>query len=148
MRSKNKINNSGEAPSPYLTPIFAKNSKKLPYSVSGIIPLDYTYIFRIIHTKSAGIFRLSTSTYHSFVRLTLSYARCKSTNARHNCFFVWTLCWISVWRMSACSVVLWWALNPACVGACSCSSVAFVVSLRFITAINTFANGGVMAILR
>ena len=57
------------------------------------------------------------------------------------------LCCISVYSISAYSVVVWWARNPAWVGACSCNSVALVVNLLFTTAINSFVKGGVMAML-
>jgi hypothetical protein len=46
--SKNKVNNSGEVPSPYLTPMFAKNLKTLSLLTSCNIPLESTYIFIII----------------------------------------------------------------------------------------------------
>ena len=135
-------------PSPYFMPILAKNSTKLSVSLFDIIPFNYTYMFLMIFTKSAGIFNYSTSTYHSLALFTLSYARFKSTNARLSGFFDITLCCIIVCSMRACSVVLWCALNPACVGAWRLSSVALSVRRRFMTAMNSFANGGVIAMLR
>ena len=38
--SKNSVNSSGDAPSPYFTPRFARNSSKSPESSSTHIPLD------------------------------------------------------------------------------------------------------------
>ncbi len=37
---KNSVNSSGDAPSPYFTPRFARNSSKSPESSSTHIPLD------------------------------------------------------------------------------------------------------------
>jgi hypothetical protein len=104
--SKKMINSSGEAPSPCLTPILAINSYKSVYYTPSIIPLDYIYIFRISITRSCGNFKLSTNTYHSLALFTLSYARLRSINAMHMGFLVWTLCCISVCKISADSVVL------------------------------------------
>ena len=53
-----------------------------------------------------------------------------------------------VWSMSAYSVVVWCARNPAYVGAWRWRVFAVVVSLAFMVAINTFARGGGMAMLR
>jgi hypothetical protein len=38
--SKKRANSSGDAPSPYLTPIFIKNSNNYPVHESVTIPLD------------------------------------------------------------------------------------------------------------
>ena len=146
--SKNITSNSGEAPSPYFTPILARNSNHSSIFYPLIMPFDKTYMFLIIWIRSYGNFKLSTNTYHNLARFTLSYARLRSTNARHSLFFVCTLCWMRVCKISAYSIVPWWARNPAWVGACSSSCVAWAVKRLFITAINSFANGGVMAILR
>ena len=51
-------------------------------------------------------------------------------------------------RMSAYSIVVWCARNPACVGACRLSSLAVVVSLALMVAMKTLASGGGMAMLR
>jgi hypothetical protein len=85
--------------------------------------------------------------YHNFSLLMESYALLKSINASPSCFFVFILCWIIVYSISAYSVVVWWARNPAWVGACRFSVWAVVVSRAFIVAMKTFANGGGMAIL-
>jgi hypothetical protein len=69
-------------------------------------------------------------------------------NAIPNCLFVFRLCWMMVWSMSAYSVVVWCARNPAYVGAWRWRVFAVVVSLAFMVAINTFARGGGMAMLR
>jgi hypothetical protein len=53
-----------------------------------------------------------------------------------------------VYSISAYSVVVWCARNPAWVGACRFKVSAVVVSLAFIVAIKTFARGGGMAMLR
>jgi hypothetical protein len=53
-----------------------------------------------------------------------------------------------VYNISACSIVVWCALKPAYVGACRLSVFAVDVSLAFMVAINTFARGGGMAMLR
>lgn len=45
-------------------------------------------------------------------------------------------------------MVVWCALKPAWVGACRFSASAVEVSLAFIVAMNTFAKGGGMAMLR
>lgn len=52
-----------------------------------------------------------------------------------------------VYRINACSMVVWWARNPACVGAWSWSVLAVVVSRSLMVAIKTFARGGGMAML-
>jgi hypothetical protein len=77
-----------------------------------------------------------------------SYARFKSTNTIPSFYLVFTACYITVYSMKACSVVVWWALKPDWGGACRLSSFALVVRRWFITAMNIFANGGVIAILR
>jgi hypothetical protein len=146
-RSKNNVNNSGEAPSPYLTPKFAKNSNNSPDISSTHTPFDYTYIFLIIYTKSVGIFKHLTNTSHNFSRFTLSYARCKSIKQSAIYLFVRMLCYSSVYNIRAYSIVLWWALNPACVGACKLFSSAIFVILLFIIAINNFDKGGATAML-
>ena len=56
--------------------------------------------------RSGGNCKLSTSTYHSLALFTLSYARFKSINAMQRGFFVWMLCWMIVYIINACSVVL------------------------------------------
>ena len=146
-RSKNNVNSSGDALSPYFTPKFAKNSRKSPDSSSTHLPLDYTYIFFIILTKSGGIFKHSTSAFQSFSRLILSYACFKSIKHSPIYLLVRILYCNSVYKMSAYSIVLWWALNPAYVGACSFFSSAVTVSLLFITAINSLDSSGATAIL-
>lgn len=133
--------------SPYFTPKLAKNSNKSPDNSSTHIPLDYTYIFLIIFTKSGGMFKHPTSAFQSFSRLILSYARFKSIKHSPIYLLVRTLYCSNVYNMSAYSIVLWWALNPAYVGACSFFSSAVTVSLLFITAINSLDSGGATAIL-
>jgi hypothetical protein len=81
--------------------------------LSMIIPLDTKYILRIICIRAVGIFNSSPIAYHSFSRFMESYALLKSINASPSCLLVLILCWTMVWRMSACSVVVWWARNPA-----------------------------------
>ena len=49
----------------------------------------------------------------SFSLFIESYARFKSTNTIPNAFLVFTLCYIIVYIIKACSVVVWWARNPA-----------------------------------
>jgi len=52
--SNSILNNSGDAPSPYLTPVLA--SKLVYYYPSmQILPLFWTYMFRMIWTRSYGI---------------------------------------------------------------------------------------------
>lgn len=145
--SKNKMNNSGEAPSPCFTPKLAKNSKKSPVLASKLIPVDYTYILRMIWTSSSGMFRLATNASHNFARFILSYARYRSIKHRLNYLFARMLCWTRVYRMRAYSIVLWCALKPACVGACKLSSSAVVVRRRFMTDINNLERGGATAML-
>ena len=62
--------------------------------------------------------------------------------------FDFILYYTSVCIISACSTVPWNSLKPAYVGACKFLSLAIVVSLRFIVAINSLAKGGFMAKLR
>ena len=145
--SKNSVNSSGEAPSPYFTPRFARNSSKSPESSSTQMPFDYMYIFLIIYTRSAGRFKHLTNTSHNFSRLILSYARYKSTKHNPIYLFVRMLCCNNVYKIRAYSIVPWCALNPACVGACKLFFSAVSVNLLFITAINNFESGGVTAIL-
>jgi hypothetical protein len=71
-RSKNSVNNSGEALSPYFTPKLAKKSNNSPDNSSTQLPLDYTYIFLIIYTRSAGMFKQDTNASHNFSRFILS----------------------------------------------------------------------------
>jgi hypothetical protein len=92
MRSKNIINSSGDAPSPYLTPKFAKNSWKSSSLSLVIIPFDCMYMLRISYTRSGGSDKHSTITYHNFSLFTLSYALYRSINARHRGLFTWRLC--------------------------------------------------------
>ena len=106
------------------------------------------YIFRISVTRSGGNSKLSTITCHSFSLFTLSYALLRSMKAILRGYLVWRLCWISVCKINACSIVPWCSLNPAYVGACNCSAVAAVVSRWFTTAMRSLAKGGVMAIDR
>ena len=77
--SKNRVNSSGDVPSPCFTPKFVKNSNHAPDTLSKLIPFDPTYIFLIIYTRSAGRFRHATKTSHNFSRFMLLYARSKST---------------------------------------------------------------------
>jgi len=147
-RSKNKVNNSGDAPSPCFTPRFARNSNHLPDISSKQIPLESTYIFLMIRTRSAGKFSPATSTSHNLARFTLSYALSKSM--KHNLIYllVLMLCYSRVYRISAYSTVLWYSLNPACVGACNFLAFASSVRRLFIVAMNSLARGGATAILR
>jgi hypothetical protein len=55
----------------------------------------------------------SPMTYHSFALFIESYARRKSMNAIPNYLRVFMLCWIIVWSISACSIAVWCARNPA-----------------------------------
>ena len=104
-RSKNSVNNSGEALSPYLTPKFVKNSNNSPESSSTHTPLDYTYIFLIIYTRSAGRLRQFTNTSHNFSRFILSYARSKSIKQSPIYLFVFMLCYNNVCKIRAYSIV-------------------------------------------
>jgi hypothetical protein len=70
-----------------------------------------------------------------------------SINASPNCFLVRKLCWMMVYMISACSVVVWWARKPAYVGACSYFVYAIVVRRWLMVAIKILAKGGVMAML-
>ena len=142
------MNNSGDAPSPYFTPKFAKNYNHSPDTSSKHIPLDSTYIFLIIWTRSAGNFRHSTKTSHNFSRFILSYAFSKSIKQRLSYLFVRMLCYSIVCRMSAYSMVLWYSLNPACVGAWRLFAFARSVRRLFITAMNNLEKGGATAMLR
>jgi hypothetical protein len=105
-------------------------------------------MLRIICIRSTGMFSYSPMTYHNFSRLMESYALRRSMKAIPSCLLVLMLCWIMVWSMSACSMVVWCARNPAWVGAWRLSVLAVVVSLALIVAMNTFARGGGMAMLR
>ncbi len=62
--SKKILNNFGEAPSPYLTPVLIP---KLAYYYPLIhtIPLLLTYMFLINCTKDAGILRLVAKSSHN-----------------------------------------------------------------------------------
>ena len=87
-------------------------------------------------------------TYHYFSLFMESYARRKSIKAIPSLRLAFILCYIMVWRISACSIVVWCALNPAYVGACRFNVWAVAVSLWLMVAIKTFAKGGGMAMLR
>jgi hypothetical protein len=91
--------------------------------------------------------RQLTNTSHNFSRLILSYARYKSIKQRPIYLFVRMLCYSNVYKIRAYSIVLWCALNPACVGACKLFLSAVFVKRLFITAINSLDNGGVTAML-
>jgi hypothetical protein len=106
------------------------------------------YILRIIKMSSGGILSSSPMTYHSLSLFIESYARRRSINAIPNLRFVFILCYMIVCKIRACSVVVWCARNPACVGAWRFSVWAVVVSLWFMVAIKTFAKGGGIAMLR
>jgi hypothetical protein len=49
------VNNFGEVPSPYFTPIFDKNSNNSPVYGSTTMPFDYMYIFLIILISPIGM---------------------------------------------------------------------------------------------
>jgi hypothetical protein len=100
------------------------------------------YILRIISIRSYGKCNSSPITYHSFSRFIESYALRRSMKANPSCYFVLILCWMMVYRISACSVVVWCARKPAWVGACRLRVFAEVVSRAFMVAINTLAKGG------
>ena len=70
-----------------------------------------------------------------------------SIKASPSCFLVRKLCWMMVYSISACSVVVWWAQKPAYVGACNCFVCAVVVRRWLIVAMKILAKGGVTAIL-
>jgi hypothetical protein len=145
--SKNRINSSGEAPSPCFTPILAIYSYIVFRSLSLTTHLLLTYMLRIIYTNLSGNDSSDTNAYHSYSRLIESYALYRSINAMPSARLHFRLCEITVCSINACSNVEWCLRNPAYVGACrSCSSAA-LVSLVFMTAMNTFGRGGVMAIL-
>ena len=116
--------------------------------LSKIMPLDYRYMLRMIYIRPYGMFNYSPIAYHNFSRFIESYALRKLIKAIPSFLFVLMLCWMMVWRMSACSMVVWCALKPAWVGACRFSASAVEVSLAFIVAMNTFAKCGGMAMLR
>jgi hypothetical protein len=132
---------------PYFTPKFAKNSNNSPESSSTLTPFEYTYMFLIICTRSAGTFKQFTNTSHNFSRLMLSYTRSKSTKQSAIYLLVRMLCCNNVYNIRAYSIVLWWALKPACVGACKSFASAKLVNRLVITAINSFDKGGATAIL-
>jgi len=146
--SKNRVNSSGDVPSPCFTPKFVRNSNHVPDILSKLIPFDPTYMFLIIYTRSAGRFRQFTKTSHNFSRLILSYARSKSTKQKPIYLFVRMLCCSRVCKIRAYSMVLWRSLKPAYVGACKFSVFAWSVKRLFITAINSLAKGGATAMLR
>ena len=106
------------------------------------------YMLRIICMRSYGMFSYSPMTYHKFSRLMESYALHRSMKAIPSCLLVLMLCWKMVWSMSACSMVVWCAQNPAWVGAWRLRVFAVVVSFALMVAINTFVMGGGMAMLR
>ena len=146
-RSKNKVNNSGDVPSPCFTPRFARNSNHVPKISSKQIPLDSTYIFLIIWIRSAGKFSPATNISHNLARFILSYALSKSMKHNPIYLFVRMLCYSRVYRINAYSTVLWYSLNPACLGACNLSAFASSVRSLFIVAINSLERGGATAIL-
>jgi hypothetical protein len=111
-------------------------------------PFDSKYILRISKIRSGGSYNSSPNTYHNFSLFMESYARRRSIKAIPNCLLAFILCYITVYRINACSMVEWCARNPACVGACRLSCVAVVVSRLLIVAMKTFAKGGGMAMLR
>ena len=75
------------------------------------------YMLRIISIRSSGNCNSSPMTYHNFSLFIESYALRRSMNANPSCCLVLMLCWMMVYRISACSVVVWCARNPAWVGA-------------------------------
>jgi hypothetical protein len=91
--------------------------------------------------------RLSANTSQSFSRFMLSYARSKSTKHKPIYLFVLILCCIKVCKIRAYSIVPWWALNPACVGACNYLVIATSVKRLFMIAMNSFERGGATAML-
>ena len=91
--------------------------------------------------------KLVANTSQSFVRFILSYARSKSIKHRPIYLFVLILCCIKVCRIRAYSIVPWWALKPACVGACNYLEIATSVKRLFIIAMNSFERGGATAML-
>ena len=146
--SKNKVSNSGNAQLPHLTPKFAKNSNHSPDKLSKQIPFELTYMFLMICTRSAGRCKHCTKTFHNFVQFILSYA--PSRFIKHNPIYllVRKLCCSRVFKIRACSSVPWYALNPACVGACKFCAYACSVKRLFITAMNSFDKGGATAMLQ
>ena len=62
--------------------------------------------------------------------------------------FARMLCCSNVCRINACSIVLWYYLKPAYVGACRFVALACSVKRLFITAMNSFDSGGATAMLR
>lgn len=106
------------------------------------------YMLRIISIRSSGNCNSSPMTYHNFSLFIESYALRRSMNANPSCCLVLMLCWMMVCRISACSVVVWCARNPAWVGAWRLRVFAVVVSRALMVAINTLAKGGGMAMLR
>ena len=120
----------------------------MDYCISSVIrPVLLTYMFLSIYIKSAGSLSSITSASHSYYLFILSYARFRSMNAILSFFPVFKLCCMHVCKMSACSIVVWWALNPAYVGACRFIALAYVVNRWFIVAMKTLAIGGVIAML-
>jgi hypothetical protein len=93
------------------------------------------------------MFNSSPNAYHNFSLLIESYALRRSMNTNPSCFFAFMLCWINVYNIRACSIVVWCSRNPAWVGACRCNFWAVVVRRWLIVAMNTLAKGGGMAIL-
>lgn len=145
--SKNSTNNSGDAPSPYFTPIFERNWTILPSVSFPKVPVDPMYMFLISYTRSCGRSSSFVSTSHNFPLCTLSYAFFRSMNTIPIWLFVLLLYCTSYCSIIACSMVVWCFLNPAYVGAWSLCWFACSVSLLFRTDIYNFVKGGVMAML-
>jgi hypothetical protein len=134
-----------DVPSPCFTPIFDKNSYKVLLALSTTIPVDFTYMFYMICMSYGGKCSTITKAYQSFCLSILSYALCRSMNARLSFRLARRLCWMIVCKINACSVVPWWARKPACVGAWRSRRSAAAVKRWFMVAIKSLVKGGVIA---
>jgi hypothetical protein len=75
------------------------------------------YMFRITWIRLAGTLSFSAMSSQSVYRSTLSYALFKSKNINPNGCFACKLYCTSCYTISACSIVVYFFLKPAYVGA-------------------------------
>jgi hypothetical protein len=92
--SKNMVNSFGDAPSPYLTPVFISKLCYY-YPLLQTTPLFSTYIFLISCIRLWGIFILLAISSHRILRSTRSYALFKSINNNPSGCFAHTLYYTS-----------------------------------------------------
>lgn len=77
--SKKSKNSSGDAPSPYFTPMLVRKVKTESPSVVCMDPLESTYIFMMMRTRSGGMFNSCRRASQSLALSIVSYAFCRST---------------------------------------------------------------------